>query len=502
MESRTQARRARRAKARRMLAIAVAGAVTAVLSLGYIVADIADVVPGPLTLKPVQYRSVPSAMSSVPSSTLVGKADSARAVDAAAAKRLIDDFAATDGVGDDVSVAISGADGRPVAQLNADTVREPASTLKTATMLAASETLDMGDTLATSAYLDRSEATSDDTATDDDAAADGTDSAGVPTLTLTGEGDMLLGEGASDPNHVNGRAGLDTLAERTAKALAQRSITSVRLVYDDSLFGDERYPANIDENNGDYLYYTGVSSMAIDGGRQWADDKPADPDVFSAYPPLSQHTAQDVASVFAQRLVAHGITVDGEVTAGKTPSGISPLASVESATLGEIMAFTLRHSDNTLAEEFGRLTAIAQGADNSPEGAVKAVKAELERLGVDTTGLTMADCSGLSPGSRVSVLTLLDVQAHNLTASGGAAAAEGLSIPGLVGTAANRAVSADTAGQIRVKTGSLGTVTSMVGNVSRTDGGVLAFAVIVNNPKDMAAARSAIDSFVDALARL
>lgn len=41
---------------------------------------------------------------------------------------------------------------------------------------------------------------------------------------------------------------------------------------------------------------------------------------------------------------------------------------------------------------------------------------------------------------------------------------------GFVGTAANRLNDADEAGLIRVKTGSLGEVTSMTGNVSRHRG--------------------------------
>ena len=172
------------------------------------------------------------------------------------------------------------------------------------------------------------------------------------------------------------------------------------------------------------------------------------------------------------------------------------------ATLSEIMAYTLRHSDNTLAEEFGRLTALAKSATNSPEGGTEAVKSTLNDLGLETSGLTMADCSGLSPGSRLTVRTLAAVQQRNLTTESGAAGAEGLSIAGLVGTAQDRYTDDAVAGLLRVKTGSLGTVTSMAGNVSRTNGGALSFAVVVNNPEDYAAARSAIDSFITKLAGL
>lgn len=42
----------------------------------------------------------------------------------------------------------------------------------------------------------------------------------------------------------------------------------------------------------------------------------------------------------------------------------------------------------------------------------------------------------------------------------------------------------------------------MTGNVSREQGGVAAFAVIVNNPEDFEATRTAINEFVAGLAAL
>lgn len=483
MARRSTVYRSRDPRRRRAVTVTIAACATVALFTGYLIADIADLAPGVLTLQPVERPAVPAARRSRPAGELAGALDATKAVDASAAAKLIDQLAAAEGVGDALSVAIADAQGTIVAQRAVDTPREPASTMKTLTALAASSTLDMGSTLDTQTYLVQ---------------GDGSD-----TLFLKGNGDMLLSAGASDPDHVNGRAGLATLAERTAQALRQRGVTHVSLTVDDSLFGSERYPATIAFNNPDNLYYTGVTSMAIDGGRQWADGAaPADPDVFSAYPTLSTTTVQDATAVFVAGLAEQGITVDGDAADGTVPEGLEPIASVSSATLSEILAFTLQHSDNTLAEEFGRLTAIARRQENSPQGGTAAVRAVLGDLGIDTAGLTMADCSGLSTGSKVSVRTMVAVQARNLTASGAAAAAEGLSVPGLVGTAANRAVSDDTLGLLRVKTGSLREVTSMVGNVSRTEGGALAFAVIVNQPDDMTAARNAIDAFVDRLASL
>lgn len=472
----------RRKLRRRRLTVAIASAVTLLLCAGYVAGDAAGLLPGILTTQPVSVRQLDDAGAPLAAADIAGDADTAKAIDAGAAGNLIDELVSTEGVGSDVSVAIAQADGTIVASKAADTAREPASTMKTLTALAAASVLDMGSTLSTDAYLEQ---------TDDSA-----------TIVLQGHGDMLLGSGESDANHVNGRAGLGTLAEETAKALKARGIGKVSVAYDDSLFGNARYPSTISQNNGDHLYYTGVSSMAIDGGRQWNGAEPDDPDTFEAYPVLSQRTAVDAAESFAASLEDAGIEVDGSVSPGSAPSGKSPLASVESAPLSSIMMFMLRHSDNTLAEEFGRLLALATGESNSPAGATAAVKAQLKRLGVPLDGLVMADCSGLSPGSKATVKTLVAAQVRNLDAGIAVAAAEGLSVAGLVGTASGRLASPKAAGLLRVKTGSLDTVTSMTGNVSREHGGVAAFSVIINDPSDYAAAREAITTFVSGVAGL
>ena len=482
MGARVELRRQQRTQTSRLLRIAISSAVTILLVIGYAIGDMTDVLPGVLTLSDVANPSYASPQSARAASVLTGKADRTRAIDATAAQHLIDAFAADPSVGTDFSIVIADAKGTVVASHEPQAQREPASTMKTLTALTASSVLDMGSTLETGAYLEGSGRSA--------------------TLYLKGSGDMLLGSGQSDPNHVNGRAGLGTLASDTAAALNQRGITSVTLKYDDTVFADPRYPATIAKNNPGNMYYTAVSSMAVDGGRQWTADDKHDPDLFTSYPLLSMTPAADAASTFAQRLTQYGITVNGSPSAQRVPQGLSPIATVQSATLAEIMAFTLRHSDNTLAEEFGRLLANATGNENSPTGATTAVKQELDKLGVSTNGLVMADCSGLSDGSRLTATTLVEVQERNVKIGAAVAQAEGLSIPGLVGTAKTRLTDQSVAGQLRVKTGSLAQVTSMAGNVSRTKGGLLSFAVIVNNPTNLYSARIAINTFMSSLAGL
>ena len=333
----------RHVKRRRYITVALSVALTTVLCVGYVVADIFDKLPGVLTLQEVEHITAKTPGNVIPAATVVGGLDASKTVDAAAAKTLISQFetAASD-FGGEYAIAIADAAGNVIAEHALDKSYTPASTMKTLTAYAAATTLDMGETLDTQTYLEQRE--------------DGTS-----RLVLKGNGDMLLGAGASDSSHINGRAGLGTLAASTAQALRQRGITSVTLVYDDSLFGNDRWPNGIAELDSNHVYYAPTASMAVDGGRNWNGAGPADPDMFSTYPALSTQPARETAQVFAQRLAEQGIAVNSSVEQGTVPEGTSSIAAVRSASLNEIMAFMLRHSDNSLAEEFGRLLALHLG---------------------------------------------------------------------------------------------------------------------------------------------
>lgn len=465
----------------RIAVVAVSVVVTLAVCIGYTIADIYDVAPGLLTAKSAPTRTYTSVPEPVAAGAVAGKVDRSVPIDAKKAKALVDELIKSQGVGDGTSVAIASADGTVVAERNLDTEREPASTVKTLTAFAAANTLEMSGTLDTEVYLTHVDST--------------------PTIVLQGHGDMLLGAGQNDPSHINGRAGLATLAQRTAQALAQRGIGQVALAVDDTLFGDDNISSALEQNNDGDAMYTPLSSMAVDGGRM-RYGMTADPDAFTDYPTLSRTTASDAAETFRELLSAQGITVtDSSDTSGTDAS--ARIATVSSAPLNEIMAFMLRHSDNTLAELFARLTALKLGTGNSMSADIQAVTQVLRKRGIPTQGLRLTSCSGLAAGTRLRVPTLLAVQ-RSLVAldTPGAAELEGLSVPGLTGTAKNRAASDGVKGLARVKTGSLGGVRAMAGNVSREHGGVLLFAVIVNDSSDELAANDAIDEFMAGLAKL
>ena len=454
--------------------------VTLAVCVGYTIADVYDVAPGLLTAQSAPTRTYSAIPTPLAAGAVAGKADRDVPIDEKKAEKLITALGESEGTGN-FSVAIAAADGTIAAERNLDTEREPASTTKTLTAFTAVHTLEMSGTLDTEVYLTHADTS--------------------PTIVLQGHGDMLLGEGQNDPSHINGRAGLATLAQNTAHSLRQRGIDQVALAVDDSLFGDDNTSTALEQNNDGNAMYTPLSSMAVDGGRM-RYGLTADPDAFADYPTLSRTTASDAAQTFRSLLTQQGITVtDSSDTSGTEAS--ARIAKVSSAPLNEVMAFMLRHSDNTLAELFARLTALKLGLGNSMDADIRAVVQVLRANDIPTDGLHLTSCSGLAAGTRLRIPTLLAVQRSLVGLDdGGAAEIEGLSVPGLTGTARNRAANDDIKGLARVKTGSLGGVRALVGNVSREHGGVLLFAVIVNDSSDELAANNAIDDFMAGLAKL
>lgn len=460
--------------------VTVSVVVTLAVCVGYTIADVYDVAPGLLTAQSAPTRTYSAIPTPLAAGAVAGKADRDVPIDEKKAEKLIAALGESEGTGN-FSVAIAAADGTIAAERNLDTEREPASTTKTLTAFTAVHTLEMSGTLDTEVYLTHADTS--------------------PTIVLQGHGDMLLGEGQNDPSHINGRAGLATLAQHTAQSLRQRGIDQVALAVDDSLFGDDNTSTALEQNNDGDAMYTPLSSMAVDGGRM-RYGLTADPDAFTDYPTLSRTTASDAAQTFRSLLTRQGITVtDSSDTSGTEAS--ARIAKVSSAPLNEVMAFMLRHSDNTLAELFARLTALKLGLGNSMDADIQAVVQVLRANDIPTDGLHLTSCSGLAAGTRLRIPTLLAVQRSLVGLDdGGAAEIEGLSVPGLTGTARNRAANDDIKGLARVKTGSLGGVRALVGNVSREHGGVLLFAVIVNDSSDELAANNAIDDFMAGLAKL
>ena len=359
--------------------------------------------------------------------------------------------------------------GEVLLDADASTAHTPASTTKTLTAFTALQNLDPTATLTTSALL-------------------GADN---QTLYLDSEGDLLLGIGTSDEAEVSGRAGLQTLANDAAAALAQRGITSVTLNWRGTLFDGASHLASWDAQ--EVGSYEGrVGPMAIDAGR-----------TYEGANAFYSDAPGRVAEVFSQALGTEGISATiGE--AGDGPAGAATIASVSSATMGEQLRWMLAHSDNTLADQYCRFAARAAGSPSTYEGATETVRKTLTQAGVPTDGLTLEDCSGLSSSDKISANTLVGVLKASYAGSGtGADTMRLLPWAGLVGTLSQRMTEAPAAGNVQAKTGALQEVTALSGSVQTKSGRVLLVSIGHDHVTEGAyATRGNLDAFEEGLAGL
>jgi serine-type D-Ala-D-Ala carboxypeptidase/endopeptidase (penicillin-binding protein 4) len=178
------------------------------------------------------------------------------------------------------------------------------------------------------------------------------------------------------------------------------------------------------------------------------------------------------------------------------------IASVQSAPLIDRLTEMMNHSDNVMAECIAREVAVAMGKPASFPGAADAVTSRLSAAGADMTGARLMDSSGLSVDDRLTAKTLDDVIG---TAAGTSQPAmrpllDLLPIAGGSGTLSNRFIddqTADAAGWLRAKTGSLTAINTLAGIVTDVSGRVLTFSLMSNNAGPTG--RTAIDALAATL---
>ncbi|GAB2757764.1 D-alanyl-D-alanine carboxypeptidase/D-alanyl-D-alanine endopeptidase [Sinomonas soli] len=341
------------------------------------------------------------------------------------------------------------------------------------------------------------------------------------TVVLVGGGDVMLGSGASQPGAVMGRAGMATLAERTAAALLQGAAPSahdaggpprasappaaalpstVRVRLDDTLFTGPSLNPAWDPEDVAAGEMAPLYALSLNAGRS----------APGAGGPRPQDSAMDAATAFraelAKDLAASGVKVADGIERGAAPAAAPQLAAVESAPIADQLGYALRESDNYAAEALGRLASHAAGGPASNDGAVAALKAAATRVLDSADGFQLSDACGLAIADRAAPAALAGlVRAMALGPDPRLRAAlAGLPVAGLDGTLAGRfgGAAAAGAGVVRAKTGTLNTVAALSGYAVDADGRLLVFSVLANglDPARRQPVLAAIDNAVAALA--
>jgi len=197
-----------------------------------------------------------------------------------------------------------------------------------------------------------------------------------------------------------------------------------------------------------------------------------------------------------------GVTVDGAVREGATPSGADSVAAVASPPLWQLVTAMNRESINIFAELLfrGAGRAADANAPGSAHTALTALRGMLkEKAGTNPEEVFAADGSGLSVLDRVTPRAMVQMLDYAHEAPWGPTFHASLPVAGVSETLRGRMRGAPAQGNLHAKTGTTNTVASLGGYVTAKNGEVLAFAFIYNGG-DRWNAKSTMDAMGSTLA--
>lgn len=280
---------------------------------------------------------------------------------------------------------------------------------------------------------------------------------------------------------------MQDLATQTLQVMGSQPITSI--VVDTSLFSGPVWQPTWDEHEervveGSTPYMT---ALMVDGDRD---------DPTASESPRSTDPVGRAVQYFQQYL---GTNVP--VSSGVAPAGARQLAVVQSQPVSVLIDQALTYSDNTIMEALSRLVAIKQGTGNTFSAENAGVLSALQKYGIPTTGIHLADGSGLSGDNAVPPSYLTQFFALVMNRQDGLGVIyDGLPISGETGTLGPgtgrfAGANAIARGAVHAKTGSINNSYDLAGIVTAADGTPLTFAVYaLGNVSDQS--RAAIDTLV------
>ena len=367
------------------------------------------------------------------------------------------------------------ATGEVLYDAGGDDAIVPASTLKLFTAVSALEHLDPDHRFVTSAGYDS-----------------------ATGVVLIGGGDGMLSTGEST-GRTMGHAGLADLAQETWDAIADQipeGQTTVDVWADVSRYAQPTVHPSWNEGLMTSGWVSPVYPMSTYGG-------------FISNPFYDKTALEDGAvhagGAYAQRLTelaqADGLEIEFQYAGQRNqPTNVDPVAEVRSARLGQQLEYAMKQSNNMLFEIFGREAAIAAGNTPDFQGSTKTTIDTLHELGISTEHLEFIDNSGLSPNSRATLNSMIQLYDVVISEEHLRPIAHSLTIAGYDGTMRNRLNEAPYSGIVRSKTGTLEVASSNAGLTVTADGRALWFAVNTSGAgEDYAGARAEQDRLTQVL---
>lgn len=178
-----------------------------------------------------------------------------------------------------------------------------------------------------------------------------------------------------------------------------------------------------------------------------------------------------------------GGTLKGRLRLEAAPSDARLLHEFQSLSLGEVVRLVNKYSNNVMARHL-MLTLAAEkyGVPATPENGRRAVFEWLAERNIDTQGFAIENGSGLSRTERVTARGLAQILHAGWHSQYMPEFMASLPLAGTDGTLRNRFRSASMQGRIRMKTGQLDDVSSLAGYVNAISGNTYIVAIVINHP--------------------
>jgi serine-type D-Ala-D-Ala carboxypeptidase/endopeptidase (penicillin-binding protein 4) len=228
-----------------------------------------------------------------------------------------------------------------------------------------------------------------------------------------------------------------------------------------------------------------------------------------------------MAYLLRSALAQQGVIINGKTrTTGTLVSVASPaptppvsslveLAALPSPPLSLIAAQTLKPSQNLYTElilrTLGKVAAPApttvEADDTSESAGLKVLRTFLNEAGVNPTSLVLSDGSGLSRNDMITAEATLQLLTYMRKHRYATVFRDALPIAGVDGTLRNRMKGTPAENNLRAKTGTLSSASSLSGYVTTAAGEELVFSIMVNNyPQDSSPVSACIDPIAVLLA--
>lgn len=195
-------------------------------------------------------------------------------------------------------------------------------------------------------------------------------------------------------------------------------------------------------------------------------------------------TAPDYAyGTFRTLWTQSGGAIDGAMRVAPRPADAQHFLTYDSITLAEIIRLVNKYSNNVMARHL-LLTLGAEkfGAPASAESGRNALRAWLASRNIQMPGLVLENGSGLSRDERVTARGLagvLDAAWHSPFMPEFAAS---LPLSATDGTLRNRFQAAGMQGRLRLKTGRIDDVNALAGFVNAASGKTYVVVIVINHP--------------------